>query len=221
MAMMLLIPSLLMALLRYVFNSSAAFNHAAPTLLAIFPFTLMFLITSVTVLRERTTTTLERLMTMPAGKLDILVGYAIAFGLMTIAQVGLACTVSLTLLGLNVTGSVPLLIVIALLDALLGMALGLFISAFARSEFQAVQFMPLIVMPQILLCGLFVPRDQMATVLQWISDVIPLTYAVQALDKVAVSTEVTGTVWRDLIIVAACMLGALVLGAATLRRRTP
>ena len=219
-AMMLFIPSLLMTLLRFVLNSTFAFDHAAPSLLALFPFSMMFIITSITVLRERTTTTLERLMTMPIAKIDLLLGYAIAFGLITIAQVALVCALSLTWLGLSVSGPVALLILIALLDALLGMALGLFASAFARSEFQAVQFMPLIVMPQILLCGLFVPRSQMATALQWISDVMPLSYAVDALDKVTASTRIDGAVVGDLVVVAGCMVAALALGAATLPRRT-
>jgi ABC-2 type transport system permease protein len=127
----------------------------------------------------------------------------------------------LTWLGLEIVGSVWLLLVIAVLDALLGMALGLFASAFARTEFQAVQFMPAIVMPQVLLCGLFVPRDEMATVLDWISDALPLSYAVDALTQVTTSSEVDGTLIRNLLVIAGCALVALLLGAATLRRRTP
>ncbi|HZT97445.1 MAG TPA: ABC transporter permease [Chloroflexota bacterium] len=219
--MLLLIPTLLMVLLRYVLNAASLFDHAAPTLLAIFPFTLMFIITSITVLRERTTTTLERLMTMPLAKIDLLLGYAIAFGAVTVLQVGLASLVSLTLLGLTVTGSIPLLLLIALLDAWLGMALGLFVSAFARSEFQAVQFFPLIALPQVLLCGLFIPRGQMAGALQVLAYLMPLSYAVEALDHVTVSASITGTLIRDLLVVAGCIGVALGLGAATLRRRTP
>lgn len=186
-----------------------------------FPFAIMFIVTSITTLRERTTATLERLMTMPLAKLDLLFGYAIAFGLVAVVQVAVATTVSLTWLGLSITGSVWLLGAIAVLDALLGTALGLFASAFARTEFQAVQFMPAFVMPQVLLCGLFAPREEMATVLDWISDVMPLSYAVDALTHVTHSTEVDGTLVKNLLIVAGCTLAALVLGAATLRRRTP
>lgn len=220
-ALLIVVPSLLLVLLRYVFNSAAMFNQIAPDLLGIFPFVMMFLITSVTVLRERTTTTLERLMTMPVNKLDLLLGYAIAFGLAAVVQVALAALLALTWLGLTVTGSVILLLLIALLDALLGMALGIFVSAFATTEFQAVQFMPAIIMPQILLCGLFVPRDQMAEVLQGIAKVLPLTYAVDALQRVTTSTTVGGSLIVDLTIVAGSMVLALALGAATLRRRTP
>ncbi|WP_033437194.1 ABC transporter permease [Saccharothrix sp. NRRL B-16314] len=220
-ALMVLMPSLLLVLLRYVFDSGQAFNRAAPALLGVFPFTIMFIVTSITTLRERLTATLERLMTMPIGRVEVLLGYALAFGLVAVVQVAVAATVALTWLGLEIAGSVWLLLVIAVLDALLGMALGLFASAFARTEFQAVQFMPAIVMPQVLLCGLFVPRDRMATVLNWISDALPLSYAVDALTRVTTSAEVDGTLVRNLVVIAGCALVALLLGAATLRRRTP
>lgn len=219
--LMLLVPSLLMVLLRYVLNSAAAFSSIAPGLLGVFPFLIMFLITSVTTLRERTTATLERLMTMPIGKLDLLLGYAIAFGIVAIAQVALAIVTSLTWLGMDIAGSVWMLLLIAVLDALLGVALGLFVSAFATSEFQAVQFMPLVVLPQFLLCGLLVPRDEMGWVLDWLSTVMPLSYAVSALQHVTTTADIGTTVIRDIGIVAACTLAGLVLGAATLRRRTP
>jgi ABC-2 type transport system permease protein len=178
--MMVVLPALLVILMRYVFNSQRAFQFVAPSLLGIFPFIVMFLITSVATLRERRTGTLERLMTMPIGKLDLLLGYALAFGLFAVVEVVLVAVLSLTWLGLTIAGSLALLILVAVLDALLGMALGLFVSAFARTEFQAVQFMPLIAAPQILVCGLFAPRDHMAQVLTWLSDVMPLSYAVDA-----------------------------------------
>ncbi|MFL6125265.1 ABC transporter permease [Actinophytocola sp.] len=219
--MMILVPSLLLILLRYVFNSERAFSAAAPALLAVFPFAIMFIVTSITTLRERTTATLERLMTLPIGKFDLLFGYAIAFGLVAVVQVLVATGISLTWLGLEIDGSVWLLMLIAVLDALLGTALGLLASAFARTEFQAVQFMPAIVMPQILLCGLFASRNSMTTVLEWLSDVMPLSYAVDALESVTRSNELDGVFARDLVIVAGSGVLALILGAATLRRRTP
>ncbi len=219
-AMLLAVPTLLMVLLRFVFNSAQTFSHLAPALLGVFPFVIMFLIASITTLRERTTGTLERLMTMPMGRIDLLVGYAIAFGLLAVAQVAIATGVCLLWLGLDVTGAVWTLLLIAVLDALLGMALGLFVSAFATTEFQAIQFMPLFVLPQILLCGLFVPRDSMGTVLRWISDVMPLSYAVDGLTAVTVSAAIDATLVRSLLVVFGCTVLALILGAGTLRRRT-
>jgi ABC-2 type transport system permease protein len=219
-ALMVLMPSVLLALLRYMLDSEQAFSRAAPALLAVFPFAIMFIVTSITTLRERTSATLERLMTMPIGKLDLLSGYAIAFGLVAVVQVCVAAAVSLSWLGLEIQGAVGLLLLIAVLDALLGTALGLFASAFARTEFQAVQFMPAFVMPQVLLCGLFIPRDAMTPVLEWVSAALPLSYAVDALTEVTTSGDITGTLLRNLLIVAVCTLLALILGAATLRRRT-
>ncbi|WP_370972452.1 ABC transporter permease [Amycolatopsis sp. cg9] len=219
--MLVLVPTLLMVLLRYVFNSTAVFSRVAPALLGVFPFLIMFLIASITTLRERTTATLERLMTLPIGRLDLLFGYALAFGAIAVVQVSLAAGVSLWWLGLDLAGSVGMLLLIAVLDALLGMALGLFVSAFARTEFQAIQFMPVFVLPQILLCGLFVPRDDMGWLLRWLSDVMPLSYAVEALSRVTTAGTVDAVILRNLVVVACCALLALVLGAATLRRRTP
>jgi ABC-2 type transport system permease protein len=181
----------------------------------------MFLIASVGTLRERSTGTLERLTTMPMGRLDLLAGYALALGLLAVVQVAVVAAISLSWLGMQVGGSVALLILIAVLDALLGMALGLLVSAFARTEFQAVQFMPLFALPQVLLCGLFVPRDQMAAVLGRLSDVMPLSYAVDAMTLVTNSAAAGTTLARDIAIVGGCVLLSLLLGAATLRRRTP
>jgi ABC-2 type transport system permease protein len=221
-AMMLVLPCALMTLLWWMFQDMPGdlFNQFGPALLAMFPFIVMFLVTSVTTLRERSSGTLERLLAMPMGKLDFLGGYAVAFGAVAAVQAALAVTLSVWLLGLDVAGPVALLGVVAIADAVLGTALGLFVSAFARTEFQAVQFMPLIVIPQILLCGLFVPRSSMPDVLHAISNVLPLSYATDAMQTLVSSTE-TADVWRDLGIVTAFAVAALGLGAATLRRRTP
>jgi ABC-2 type transport system permease protein len=215
--LMIAVPSLLMVLLRYVFDSPAFFSSIAPALLGFFPFLMMFLVTSITTLRERTSGTLERLLTTPMAKLDLLLGYALAFAVLSVAQVAVAVAVSLWL-GMDLNGSVWWLLLVAVFDALLGVALGLLASAFARTEFQAVQFMPVVVLPQLLLCGLFHPRDQMATVLRWASDVLPLSYAVSALQRVAGAPTVGASFLRDVVVVAGCAGLALALAAATLRR---
>lgn len=221
-AMLLVLPCLLMSLFWWMFRDSPApmFDRLGPGLLAMFPFIIMFLVTSVTTLRERSGGTLERLLSMPMGKLDFLLGYAIAFGLIAAIQSTLAVALSVGLLGLDISGPIWLLIVVAIADAVLGTALGLFVSAFAQTEFQAVQFMPALVIPQILLCGLFVDRDQLPTGLEQLSDVLPLSYAVDAMKQLVVASE-TGEVWRNVGIVTAFSVVVLALGAATLRRRTP
>jgi ABC-2 type transport system permease protein len=219
--LLIFVPSILMILLRYVLEQPQVFDRFGPILLGVFPFIVMFIVTSIGTLRERTTGTLERLMTTPLGKLDLLLGYALAFGLAALVQVAIVSTIALTWLRLDLRGSIWMLFLVALLDSLLGMALGLFASAFARTEFQAVQFMPAFALPQLLLAGLFVPRDQMSEVLRWLADVLPLSYAVEAMQELSSESSVTGTLVRDIAVIAGCALLALVLGAATLRRRTP
>lgn len=221
-AMLLLVPMLLMALLWWMFDElpGSTFDRLGPALLALFPFIIMFLVTSVTTLRERSSGTLERLLAMPLGKGDFLGGYALAFGLVAAVQSALAVALSVGVLGLDIEGPVWLLTCVAVADAVLGTALGLFVSAFAQTEFQAVQFMPVVVIPQILLCGLFVPRAVLPDVLGTVSDVLPLSYAVDAMQQLARSSR-TGEVWSDLGVVAAFAAAGLALGAATLRRRTP
>jgi len=220
-ALIVLVPCLLVTLLRYLFDRQpAVFDRVGGTMLGIFPFLTMFVVTSVTMLRERVTGTLERLMTMPLRKLDILVGYAVAFGVMAVLQSTAVSLLAFSALDLHVQGSRGAVIALAVGNATLGMALGLFASAFARTEFQAVQFMPAIVLPQVLLSGLFVPRDQMAHWLRVISDVFPLTYAYDALSRVTEGRGLGGRFALDLCVTIGATLLALLLGAATLRRRT-
>ncbi|ROT31182.1 ABC transporter permease [Micromonospora sp. HM5-17] len=226
-ALLLVVPTALLTLLYYMLADQPTvpgqppiFDRIALVMLGVFPFVVMFLVTSIAMLRERTTGTLERLLTTPLGKLDLLFGYGIAFGLAATVQASLAAGAAYWLFGLDTAGSAGLVVLISVVDAVLGVALGLLCSAFARTEFQAVQFMPVVVVPQLLLCGLFVRRDQMAGWLEAVSDVLPLSYAVEALQEVGRHAEPTGTMWRDLAVVGGAIVVALVLGAATLRRRT-
>ena len=220
-ALFIAVPALLLTLLFFMYDGAAdTFDRIALVMLGVFPFVIMFLVTSIAMLRERTSGTLERLLTTPLGKIDLLFGYGLAFGLAAAVQGAVAVGAAFWLLGLDTAGNTGLVVLIAVVNAVLGVALGLFCSAFARTEFQAVQFLPVVVVPQLLLCGLFVPREQMAGWLQVVSDVMPLSYAVEALAQVGAHVEATGTMWRDLAIVTGAAIVALVLAAATLRRRT-
>ena len=220
-AMLLVLPCLLMTLLWWMFDdtSSMIFDQIGPALLALFPFIIMFLVTSVTTLRERSSGTLERLLAMPMAKFDFLGGYALAFGLVAAVQSVLAVALSVGLLGLDVQGPVWLLTLVAVADAVLGSALGLFVSAFAQTEFQAVQFMPAVVIPQILLCGLFIAREDLPPFLEAVSNLLPLSYAVDAMQTLTRTSD-TADVWLDVLVVACFAVAGLALGAATLRRRT-
>ncbi|MGC4864322.1 ABC transporter permease [Micromonospora sp. DT53] len=226
-ALLVVVPAALLTLVNYMYadqptppGQPPTFDRIALVVLGIFPFVIMFLVTSIAMLRERTSGTLERLLTTPLGKLDLLFGYGIAFGLAAAVQAALAASVAYWIFNLDTAGSIGLVIGIAVLDAVLGVALGLLCSAFARTEFQAVQFLPVVVIPQLLLCGLFVARDQMAGWLQALSDAFPLSYAIDALQEVGAHAEPTGRMWRDVVVVFGAVVLALVLAAATLRRRS-
>jgi ABC-2 type transport system permease protein len=220
-ALLIVVPCVLLALLKGLFSDQpATFDQVGAPLVGIFPLISMFLVTSITMLRERTTGTLERLMTMPMGKLDLLAGYGLAFTLVAVVQGAVVAAIAFLLLGLDVAGSVAAVMLLAIVNAVLGMALGLFASAFAATEFQAVQFMPAFILPQLLLCGLFVPRDQMAGGLEILSYGLPMTYAFDALDRVASNGSLGGAGVRDLAITLGATMLALLFGAMTLRRRT-
>ena len=219
--LLLIVPSLLIGLMAWLFDNTEVFQQVGPAVLGLFPFIIMFLVTSITTLRERRSGTLERLLTMPISKLDFVLGYALAFGLLAIAQALIACAFAILVCGLEIEGSVSSLLAVAVTDGLLGTTLGLFASAFARTEFQVVQFMPALVFPQVILGGVFIARDQMPDVLYAISDWLPLSHAIDALNAVARDTEDAAYVGSKLIIIGAFALGAVTLGALTLRRRTP
>ncbi|MFJ6429794.1 ABC transporter permease [Microbacterium maritypicum] len=219
-ALMLIAPSLLVGLFAWLFSDQdGVYDQFGGAILALFPFIVMFLITSITTLRERRSGTLERLMTTPLEKADFILGYALAFGLMALLQAVITVSFAVGVCGLDVEGPLWQLGLVAVVDALLGTALGLLASAFAQTEFQAVQFMPLLVFPQIILGGLFMPRDQMPDVLHAISDWLPLSYAIDTINAVAAGDE-GWDVFGPLLIVVAFAVGALVLASLTLRRRT-
>lgn len=220
-ALLIVLPCLLLWLFSEIFaNSPQVFARAAPVMLGLFPFITMFLVTSVAMVRERTTGTLERLLTTPLGKADLVVGYGLAFAALALVQASVATAVTLGLLGLQQPASVPVLLLLAVAAAVLGSALGLGVSALATTEFQAVQFMPAVVAPQVLLSGLFTPTDRMAGWLEALSYAMPLRYAADGMTELTGAATVPAAVWTDLAVVAGIALLALILGAATLRRRT-
>lgn len=219
-ALMLVVPLALIGLLSWVFvDSSEVFQRVGPALLGLFPFILMFLVTSITMLRERRSGTLERLLTTPIHRVDIIGGYAASFGLIAAVQATLASWFAVAVCGLQIGGETWQLILVAVLNSILGMSLGLLVSAFASTEFQVMQFFPVVIIPQILLGGLLLPRDQMPDVLHSISDWLPLSHAVDALTHVAAGdpfSDATG----NLLVIGAFIVGAVVLAALTLRKRT-
>jgi ABC-2 type transport system permease protein len=220
-ALVFVVPSALLTLLWYLFdNQPQTFARVGAPMVGVFPLIMMFLISSIAMLRERTSGTLERLMSTPLSKADLLFGYGLAFAAVAAIQGSITAAVAFGALEIETNGPVWAVVALAIANALLGMALGLFVSAFATTEFQAVQFMPVFILPQFLLAGLFVPRDRMPAVLERISDFLPFTYAYDALARVA-ADDIGGRLWLDVGVVTGSSLLALALGALTLRRRTP
>ena len=220
-ALLLVVPSLLIGLVAWIFDETDVFASIGPAMLALFPFIVMFLVTSITTLRERRSGTLERLLSMPMGRGDFILGYTLAFGLLAIVQTAVAVAYATLVCGLTIEGSIWLLFIVAIADALLGTALGLLASAFARTEFQVVQFMPVFVFPQILLGGIFLPRDQLPDVLEVIGDWLPLSHAIDALDAVSTGNEDEAYIWLRVLFIVCWIVGAIIVGSLTLRRRTP
>ncbi|KRC65908.1 antibiotic ABC transporter permease [Aeromicrobium sp. Root236] len=218
--MIVVLPSLLLLLFKYVYDGNPViFNRVGPQMLGIFPFVVMFLVTSVTMVRERTSGTLERLLTTPMRRGELIGGYGIAFGAAALGQALVTSAVAIWLLDMDV--NTPWAVVLfAVVDAVLGTALGLLMSAFAVTEFQAVQFMPLVVVPQLLLCGLLAPRDSMPDVLRWLSDALPMSYAADAFTELGSTSDFTSTLGKDLVILLSCCALALAGASLTLRRRT-
>jgi len=219
--LLVVVPCVLLGLLAWIYLDTPVFDRVGAPLLGVFPFIVMFLVTSIATLRERRSGTLERLLTLPLGKGDLLGGYALAFGALAALQAVVATAFAVGVLGLDVAGNGWLLLVVAVVNSVLGTSLGLFLSAFASSEFQAVQFLPAFILPQFLVCGLLVPRDQLPTALEKLSDVMPLSYAVDAMRTITSDAGGTADVVRDLAVVLGFAVVALAAGAATLRRRTP
>ncbi|QAY69907.1 ABC transporter permease [Xylanimonas protaetiae] len=217
-ALIILLPCLIVGLVAWMFDGTPVLDQFGPVLVGFFPLFVMFLVTSVTMQRERSSGTLERLMTTPLGKGDLVAGYAIAFGALATVQAVVVVGFAL-LVGMDVAGPLGLVLLVALLDAVLGCTLGLAASAVARTEFQAVQMMPAVIIPQLITCGILMPRDEMPHVLEWISRVLPLTYAVESLQQLA-----AGAGWADVRgaigVIAVWIVAAVALGVLTLRRRT-
>lgn len=207
-------------LLSEMFADGPMLDRLLLQMLAVMPLILMFLLTAVGMVRERTSGTLERLMTTRLGQADVVLGYAVAFGLLALLQVTLATLFSRYVLGMDVAGSLWLVLLTAVVGGLLGVSMGLLAAAVSHGEFQAAQLMPATTIPQIVLCGLFGPREDMADWLYGVSSVLPLTYVVEALEEVGAHADPTTWFWQALGIGAACVAALLVLASAMMRRRT-
>lgn len=220
-ALILVVPCFLMGLVAWMFSDTPmVIDQFGPLLLGVFPMFVMFLITSVATLRERQGGTLERLMTTPIQRADFVLGYALAFAVLATLQ-GLVLTgFAIWVCGMDAKGDLWLIVAVAVLDAVLGCVLGLAASALANTEFQAVQMMPLFIIPQLLTGGLLMPRAEMPQLLEWFSRAMPLTYGMESLQDLARGADL-GDIAGAVGAIVAFIVASLALAIATLRRRTP
>ena len=197
-----IVPAALLTLLYFVYRdypgADLLFNHIAVSMMAILPTTVMFLVTSVAMLRERVSGTLERLWTTPIHRADLLFGYASAFALTAVIQSLILCAVAAWGLDVDISAAWGWVVLTALVDAFVGVSLGLLVSAFARTEFQAVQFMPVVIAPQLFLCGLLVSRDQLPRALEVVGDALPMSWAVDAVTELTTASEPSDDFFRYL-----------------------
>ena len=218
-ALIIVAPLIVMSLVGFsLIDQKPVLNRVAPGLLGTFVMFFTFLLTGVSFLRERAQGTLERLMTTTVARGDILVGYLLGFLLFATIQAAVILTFTIVALQIEYQGNIIEIVAVLLLVVVVAVNLGIFVSTFANNEFQVVQFIPIVLLPQIFLSGVIIPTDQMPSVMEAISVVLPLTYAVEGLREIMVMDQSLADVWVDLVVLAGFGLGLLIAALATLRR---
>ena len=219
-ALIIVAPVIVMSLVGFsFFERREILDSVAPALLAVFAFFFVFILTGVSFLRERTQGTLERLLTTPVSRADILLGYLLGFLLFATVQSLVILLFTVWALQVEYQGALWQVMVLLLAVTVVGVNLGIFISTFARNEFQVVQFIPVVLAPQIFLSGLILPVEELPAVFQAVSTVLPLTYAVEGLREIMLRGGGLGDVAGELAVLLAFAVGLLVLAGATVRRR--
>ena len=218
-ALIIVAPLIVMSLVGFsLIDQKPILNRVAPGLLGTFVMFFTFLLTGVSFLRERAQGTLERLMTTTVARGDILVGYLLGFLLFATIQAAVILTFTIVALQIEYHGNIIEIVAVLLLVVVVAVNLGIFVSTFANNEFQVVQFIPIVLLPQIFLSGVIIPTDQMPAVMEAISVVLPLTYAVEGLREIMVMDQSLADVWTDLVILAGFGLGLLIAAVTTLHR---
>ncbi|MGM0877196.1 MAG: ABC transporter permease [Bacillota bacterium] len=198
-------------------NDMGQFDYFGPVLLGFFVFFFVFLIAGVSFLRERTTGTLERLLSSPLRKWEIVIGYVLGFGIFTMVQATIIAAYAIYVLGMLMEGAFGYVLLITLLLSLTALTLGILLSAFANNELQMIQFIPIIVIPQIFFSGLF-NLETISDWLSWIGPFTPLYYAADALRDVMVRGYGWNEIQLDLLAMAGFSIIFIVLNILALRK---
>mgnify|MGYP001195873821 FL=1 len=193
-------------------------DYLAPVIIGFFVFFFVFLLTSVSFLRERSEGSIERLIVSPLGRGEIVLGYMLGFTLFAALQGAVTVLFAVYALRIHYVGNLGLVFLFTLLLTLGAVNLGIFLSTFARTELQVVQFIPLVIVPQALLSGILWPIDSLPEPLQWLAHALPLTYAAEALRGVMIRGDGLAALWVNLAVLAGFAVLMIVLGTSTLRR---
>jgi ABC-2 type transport system permease protein len=214
-ALVLIVPLVIAAISGVAIPDKRMLDVAAPAVLATLILFFGFIITGISFLRERTQGTLERLLVSPVSRMDIVTGYLLLFALI---QTLIMFFYMVYVIDVNYRGDLWQILVFQLLMGINAVCLGTFFSAFARNEFQMLQFIPLIIVPQIFLCGLFIPISQLPNYLEWIARFLPLTYGVEGIKALMLEGKDLVNIGKDIGILAAYAVGLSILASLTLRR---
>ena len=228
-ALIVIVPIVVMSLITYAMPSgTGVLDRYAPALIVTMSLFFTFLLTGISFLRERSQGTLERLMASPVSRLDMVLGYIFGFFIFALAQVLIILLFTIYALNINYAGGLWQIFIFLILIIIMAVCLGIFASAFAKNEFQMVQFIPLIIVPQIFLCGVVFPTNQMNTALQWIEKFLPLTYGVDGMRQIMLPEDIlsifkeTGQIQfglgTDIGILIAFVIVMSILAAVGLRR---
>ena len=218
MALIIIVPIVVMTLIGLSFPEEGVLDYIAPALLATLALLFSFLLTGISFLRERSQGTMERLMASPLSRLDIVVGYLFGFFIFALTQTLIIVLFTVYVLDVNYYGDLWQIFVFQIVVITGAVTLGIFISTFARNEFQMVQFIPLIIVPQVFLCGVIWPIKQMPDYLQWLSTILPLTYAVDGLREIMLFGKNLIDVSFELAVLVSFAAITSILAAITLRR---
>ncbi len=217
-ALIVVVPLVVMTLIGLSFPESNVLDYIAPALLATLALFFSFLLTGISFLRERSQGTMERLMASPVSRFDIVVGYLFGFFVFALTQTLIILLFTIYVLDVHYYGDLWQIFVFQIVIITGAVNLGIFISTFARNEFQMVQFIPLIIIPQIFLSGVLWPVEQMPDYLQWLSAILPLTYAVDGLRDIMLAGKSLLDVGFELSVLIGFAVIVSALAAITLRR---
>jgi ABC-2 type transport system permease protein len=217
-ALIIVAPLIIASIAGFSITNKAMLNGAAPGILATLILFFGFLITGISFLRERTQGTLERLMLAPVSRMDIVAGYLLGLVLFALLQTLIMFFYMVYVLDITYRGDLWQILIFQVLIAIVAVSMGTFFSAFARNEFQMIQFIPLVIVPQVFISGLFIPVKELPVVLEWIAKFLPLTYGVEGIKALMQQGQSLLDIGKDIGILAAFAAGFLILASLTLKK---